>query len=98
MFLNLNFTGVCQEKNVEPFFGYVREECFSFRQSVGLLRFPDEDWVRDALGKFSLRLGPATLEVEDKCANHFVTEAPLRNQIKEPQDKKRIFISNYTRT
>jgi hypothetical protein len=27
-----------------------------------------------------------------------VTEAPLRNQIKEPQDKKRIFISNYTRT
>jgi hypothetical protein len=28
-FLNLNFTGVCPEKNFEPFFGYVRENLFT---------------------------------------------------------------------
>ena len=29
------------------------------------------------IGKFSLRLEPATLEVKGKCANHFATEAPI---------------------
>jgi hypothetical protein len=41
-----------------------------------LLLFPHEDWVRVTLGKFSLRLEPATSEVKAKCTNHLATEAP----------------------
>jgi hypothetical protein len=51
------------------------EETHGFRQSVDLLLFSHEDWVRVALRKFSLRLEPTTLGVKSKCANHFATEA-----------------------
>jgi hypothetical protein len=52
------------------------EKTHDFRQSVDFLLFSREDWVRVALRKFSLRFEPAALEVKDKCANHFATEAP----------------------
>ena len=63
------------------------EETHDFRQSVDFYSFSHEDWVRVALRKFSLRLGPAASEVKGKCANHFATEAPkITLIIDNPED------------
>ena len=51
--------------------------------------FSHEDWVRVALGRFSLRFESATLEVKGKCANGFATEAPWLLHVLSPLSIKR---------